>query len=368
MRLIKFEVENYKNFSKKFTLDLSDVKNYKFNEACISDGVIRESVIYGKNSVGKTNFTFALMDIITHLTDKMRFENDRYYLNADSIKKRAIFVYTFKENDDIIKYKYEKNATSKLCYEELLINGKELFNYDFLHNKGNVKELETIEGAENLNWEFKDIEMSIIRYIANNTPISKKHPIKQILQFATKMLWFRSIESNKYIGYSIVREDILEYIIKNDYVKEFEKFLQEYGVDVKVEVHTTVDGRKSIFFKHKTLLPFGTASSGTKALTTFFYWLKQSQDMSLMVIDEFDAFYHFELAEKIINALKNKLKVQVILTSHNTGLLSNKIMRPDCYFILTKDGICSLANATKRELREGHNLEKLFVSGEFDEQ
>ena len=60
--------------------------------------------------------------------------------------------------------------------------------------------------------------------------------------------------------------------------------------------------------------------------------------------------------------------VQMLLTSHNTNLLSNKVMRPDCYFILTKNRITSFANATKRELREGHNLEKLFISGEFDEQ
>lgn len=60
-----------------------------------------------------------------------------------------------------------------------------------------------------------------------------------------------------------------------------------------------------------------------------------------------------------------KSETQVILTSHNTNLLSNRIMRPDCYFILTKDKLCSLANATERELREGHNLEKLYMSGEF---
>ena len=42
-------------------------------------------------------------------------------------------------------------------------------------------------------------------------------------------------------------------------------------------------------------------------------------------------------------------------------------MRPDCYFILTEHRLTSLINATRRELREGHNLEKLYMSGEFNE-
>lgn len=68
----------------------------------------------------------------------------------------------------------------------------------------------------------------------------------------------------------------------------------------------------------------------------------------------------------IVQVLKKMKNTQVILTSHNTNLLTNRIMRPDCYFILTKDKLTSLANAASRELREGHNLEKLYMSGEFN--
>ena len=81
---------------------------------------------------------------------------------------------------------------------------------------------------------------------------------------------------------------------------------------------------------------------------------------------EFDAFYHYELSESIVAMLEKMPDTQVILTSHNTNLLSNRIMRPDCYFILTGERITNLANATTRELREGHNLEKLYMSGEFN--
>lgn len=60
-------------------------------------------------------------------------------------------------------------------------------------------------------------------------------------------------------------------------------------------------------------------------------------------------------------------KCQMIMTSHNTNLMTNRIMRPDCLFILSRKGtLTALCNATERELREGHNLEKMYISGEFE--
>jgi len=85
-----------------------------------------------------------------------------------------------------------------------------------------------------------------------------------------------------------------------------------------------------------------------------------------MFIDEFDAYYHYELSETIVKLIEKMPHCQAILTSHSTNLLSNRIMRPDCYFILSDGRLTSFANATKRELRAGHNLEKLYMSGEFD--
>ena len=91
-------------------------------------------------------------------------------------------------------------------------------------------------------------------------------------------------------------------------------------------------------------------------------------DASLIYLDEFDAFYHYEMAENVIRFFKQKYpKCQMIMTSHNTNLMTNRIMRPDCLFILSRKGtLTALCNATERELREGHNLEKMYISGEFE--
>ncbi|ROW57492.1 ATP-binding protein, partial [Cronobacter malonaticus] len=67
--LYKFEVEGFKGFEHKLSFDLSHQKNYEFNQECIRDGVIRKSIVYGKNGIGKSNLGLALFDIVSHLTD-----------------------------------------------------------------------------------------------------------------------------------------------------------------------------------------------------------------------------------------------------------------------------------------------------------
>ena len=87
---------------------------------------------------------------------------------------------------------------------------------------------------------------------------------------------------------------------------------------------------------------------------------------TFIFIDEFDANYHFELSEKIVTLLEEHFDCQVVLTSHNTNLLSNSIMRPDCFLILSNGKLTPICEATTRELRQGHNLQKLYKNGEFD--
>ena len=76
-------------------------------------------------------------------------------------------------------------------------------------------------------------------------------------------------------------------------------------------------------------------------------------------------FYHKELSEFIVRQLK-KLDCQVILTTHNTRLLNNDLMRPDCCFILKNGLLSPLSSLTNKELREAHNIEKMYRAKVFD--
>ena len=87
-----------------------------------------------------------------------------------------------------------------------------------------------------------------------------------------------------------------------------------------------------MFFKfpNKKLVDFNLAcSTGMSSLLLFYYWLCDIQDTnkapSFICIDEFDAFYHFELSRFIVEELK-KSNSQVLLTTHNTALLANDLL------------------------------------------
>lgn len=72
--------------------------------------------------------------------------------------------------------------------------------------------------------------------------------------------------------------------------------------------------------------------------------------VSFLIIDEFDAFYHHDLSTIIVEELK-KSGVQFVLTTHNTSVMTNDLLRPDCYFLMKKNSIKSLAKLTNKELK-----------------
>lgn len=387
-----FEVQGFKNFKDKITFDFSNVRDYKFNTECISNGLLGKTIIYGKNSVGKTNLGLAMFDIVSHLTSNNISPNlyeDYTYIGSDlsCFQNGTQFHYVFSFDNEIIDYFYNKNYSRDLVYERLELNNTLIFDYNYTNKKGDFKNLEEL--APTLNLSMRGVD-SVLRYVINNTVLPDNHPLRQMVQFVSRMLWFVGSNQNYFVGYKTHSKDYFEFIFEDDNLHEFENLLHEAGVKGDLISAEENDGKKRLYFMFNilenkvaedqigtkdndkgknlvALLPFlSTASSGTRALYNFFYWYKTASDVSLMFIDEFDAYYHYELSETIVKILEKMSNTQVILTSHNTNLLSNRIMRPDCFFIMTENGLTSFANATDRELREGHNLEKLYMSGEFD--
>ncbi len=360
--LLNFSVENFKNFENKIEIDFTNTKGYEFNKECLKDGIINNAIIYGKNGTGKSNLGKALRDIATILTGKSILfgDEEKHYINANSNKKYATFSYSFKINNTIVKYEYKKTSSKNIVYEKLIMDDTAIFEYDFINNKLVKDNLKSIN-AETLN--FNDLRNipSIITYIFNNTVLDKNSTFYLFIKFIDKMFYINSISSTL--------DEVYKTIIENNLITDFNTFLKEAGIKETVVKAKEVDGTEilCINYKNKKIPFYISASNGTKSLALFFYWYKNidRHGSKLLFLDEFDAYYHYDLSRFVVDKLKEIDNVQVMFTTHNTNLLTNKILRPDCYFILSDNKIISLPNATKRELREGHNLEKLYIGGDF---
>ena len=103
---------------------------------------------------------------------------------------------------------------------------------------------------------------------------------------------------------------------------------------------------------------------GMTILAVMSYQTTPWEELANVFIDEFDAFYHHELSYKICKRLFEGNN-QVFVTTHDTFLLSNDLLRPDCFFILRNNEIKAICDLTDKELRFAHNLEKLYRGGTF---
>ena len=162
-----------------------------------------------------------------------------------------------------------------------------------------------------------------------------------------------------------------QWISDNNLAKEFQKFLLDLAgikTDLDIVQLTQPIPQKILVEKHKKkMFAFEQiASSGSRALELLFYWSKRFDEVSFLFMDEFDAFYHFDLARNVIKYIIDYDNIQVVFTTHNPNLATNEMLRPDCYFILENGKLTSFADSTERELREGHNLEKMLRNGEFN--
>jgi len=368
--LAKFKVSNFKSFNKDFVFDLTDTNGYNFNKDSIKTGLVNNALVYGHNGVGKSNLGLAIFDIIEHLTEQQKNDHEySEYLNGYNKSSYAVFTYEFLINRNKVVYEYRKSDYKTLIYEKFSINDEVLALID--RSKSNKATI-NFKGAETLKTNVKNNNLSILKYLKNNT-ILDDNPINKTFldfyKFIEGMLFFRSLRKNMFLGLvKHNKENAIEDIIENDNVEDFNNFLNESGIECSLKVVKEIDSKTLVFDFDGNYISFHKiASHGTWALTLFYYWfqrIRKKSKVTFLFIDEFDAFYHHELSALIIKKLKST-GVQFVLTTHNTSIITNDLLRPDCYFLMNKEHIRSLSKSTSKELREAHNIEKMYKAGSF---
>lgn len=396
--LKKFTLRNYKNFKEDICIDFGKIAGYQFSSDCIINGLIGKMLIYGRNATGKTNLGRAVMDVNVSLFGSERFAKRDAFLNADSAEDEASFHYVFEIDGCEVIYRYTRCSNGALGSEELSIDGLMIFQCDFTHEQYafdhlNHVDAETVNverylqsvdgnvfldgsmmldgsvdlsGSSELNQEFP---LPFLRWLVNNAAFKQDSLLLKLSDYVGRMRMM-TVGNSRVFRPSVWNEGFLESLEEPENLKELEDFLNMMGITCQLALKKLPDGQKELYFAHEKLIPFyGNASSGTLALMDLYQrFVAVARNASFLYLDEFDAFYHYEMAENVIRFFKQQYpKCQIIMTSHNTNLIANRLMRPDCLFILSRKGtLTALCDATARELREGHNLEKMYISGEFE--
>ncbi len=369
--LKQFKVNNFKNFKDDLDIDFSDVNGYKFSQDCITNDFIGKIIIYGKNGSGKTNLSKALGDLKETLTMSNDMKSAHSFIsNANSDNEITTFTYTFLFNNktDKVVYEYQKSDLFNLIKKRLYINEKNIYSYDFNKNKFTEKNEDYFHNSDIFTIYQNNTNPSLpfLRWVVNNGSVEKNSVFNKIYDYALKITQIFT-PTTASIQLSKNKLDELEHNIN-----DLEEFLNYMGIACKLSMEKLPDGTKELYFvfKSRKVAFLENASSGTLSLFNFYIrFLMPNKESSILYFDEFDAFFHFELSEKIVQYIKEKyINSLVIFTTHNTNLMSNKIMRPDTLFILSTNGrLIPLCKAMDRELRAGHNLGKLYMNGEFDE-
>jgi AAA15 family ATPase/GTPase len=237
-----------------------------------------------------------------------------------------------------------------------------------------------LPGTETLNKDIGKISISVLKYIKSNAVLDmtpETIALFSFFDFVDRMLFFRNLDYRRYVGYETGSGDMFDEIINKNHFDNFVDFFASAELPSNIEYQKT-GNRYEIFFSYETAQHekstidfFMNSSTGMKSLLVFFYWAQNAllNDVppSFIFIDEFDAFYHQRLAEFVVKTIKKIKDCQFILTTHDTGVMSNDIMRPDCLFLMYKDKIKAVSALTKKELRFAHNIEKMYRAGAFDE-
>ncbi len=368
--LKKVSITNYHGFKDKVTLDFSSTKDYEYNTHLIYDKIVKNALIYGKNGSGKSTLCKGLMDITLHLLDKQKdnstLPHTYFYVGND--EKIATFEYVFQFGKDEVEYIYKKSSPMNMVYESLYVNGKVQVVHDFIDETNNFIKL---EGASTLQTRGLQSSLSVIRYIYNNTIRQEDSIIEKIFNFVSGMLYFRSLQdANEYIGYKLGSERIEDAIIQSQKLGDFRIFLEEMGLVYDLHHARKVSGEQIIIAKFgKNAVDFQSImSSGTKMLELFYYWSMDFDKLSFLVIDEFDAYYHHETAQAILNLIHKYGNMQSVISTHGITLMNNKITRPDCCYIINNNTeVKNLCNCTSKIIRQINNLEKMYREGDFTE-
>lgn len=365
----------------KCTIDFKK-GNYQYNMENVIGNVVNPIAIYGHNGSGKSSFLDAIKQfiifminpverIVPFVVNNINFEK---YLNSnekdDSLVTGSIEL-TFKIEDISYKYFLAVSRVLGIKEEYLLKNNKNYFSrkdtlYQYKNKKDKIstndsifvplvrilasKEISdsTIQTVYAYLSSFVHVDLQFISRggfvtskLFDNTNIfdllvRKSNDVKKILQ-----------EFQKFPNYTVQKSKVLPGNLAT---------INEYTVEIEDDDN------------YKIELPFQMISTGMRNSSILLSLISSLPHNGVIFIDELEMALHPSTIKDLIK-LVQKLKIQLVFSSHNTNIL--EYLRPDqVYFAKWKKGFSTLMRLSEiyPNIRQVNNIEKMYLNSVFDEQ
>lgn len=407
--LIQFTVENFLSIKDKVYLSLEPSKDTEHPENILTKGnheAVSSIAIYGANASGKSSLfkaiTAALIMIRNsnnvQITDELPITPFKF--DSESPNRPTSFEFTFIAADDR-KYIYGFSATTRRIAEEYLYcynSAKPTMLFDLQEDeepKFNRTYRTKLEAAYQMNTKNKLFLATATAWNVECTKIPFEWLASEIDTFTEVMNLgglalekYRTDENHEYIDFTrnlLQQADINISSIEIS-TSEVENQAPPFQVVVQGKVippdagkhynmkvttgHTIVDDEGN---EKKFSLTLQDESLGTQLL--FFYgpFLKNAFEKGkTLIIDEIDKSMHPNLVRFIMNLFRNpdvnRNGAQLIVTTHETGILSLRIFRRDQIYFTEKNpqtGVTDLYSLDEFSVRKTENIEKGYLMGRY---
>ncbi|GGG35040.1 AAA domain-containing protein, putative AbiEii toxin, Type IV TA system [Lactobacillus apis] len=352
--LVDFKVTNFRSFKneQEFSMQTGErLRKYNTSNTVkiLSEKLLKSSLIFGANANGKTNLILALATlkhVIMYPTSNIEQElNSDTFGNNDNSTK---FEITFIRNQK--KFYYFLEYTSLEVQKEILkVNERYIFKRQQQDFRLLPEQLIPISTNIRKN--------QLLLYFAqqNNEPNSNE----AYLWFAQDLIFVDAdnIDSRrlKILSNQDFKKQLLSFIQAADFdiidieVKKRKQNLPELLYQIVQNQNMEADEDQNVpeipkqitvydlFCKHRSkdntfTLNLREESRGTKIFINLALYILENTN-KVLLIDEFDMSYHFELANALVLLINNEIQSnQFILTTHNLPLMDSNLRQDQIWF------------------------------------
>ena len=394
--IIELSVENFKIFKEKVVFSMFARKSeHTFDNN--GENLLKTSLIYGPNASGKSTLLQAFVSLWNGITNSANnpegsiLPYQPFALSSEE-NKPIFFEVVFSLEKNIFKYNFSflQNEIVTENLFEILSSGSE--KKYLVREKQNIKVFADFEKSKDVadvktrkevlflsaasQWN-NELAIQIVEGFKNNTKVISSTNSESYQGHTLKLFKEDQEKKNKILDFLkradfCIADGIVEKMEIPDFVRK--QMLTIGGKNIPSEVDTVSFSHNKFDTKGDKIgiakFNLGEESDGTRK---FFNVLGPIVDTlengNVLFIDEFDNSLHPYLTKFIIDLFEknNPENAQLIVTTHDTSLLSHKDFNKEQFWFTEKDkfGEGKLFSLAEFELRNDTEFAKKYLEGRF---